>query len=163
MDAQVQTSVETATIVDAVCQATQSVFSMMLSLEAEARPHRTVDQPGPVDGVVALIGFTGPWGGTGVFYCQEKLACKMGSSMLMMEINEINGEVLDGVGEVANMILGNFKKSIETHTGALGLSVPTVVYGKNFSTRSAIKSDWTLVPFQCAGDSFEVRICMQPL
>ncbi len=96
------------TIVDAVREATQSVFSMMLSLEAEARPHRTVAQPDPVDGVVALIGFTGPWGGTGVLYCQEELACKMGSVMLMMEINEINGEVLDGVGEVANMVLGNF-------------------------------------------------------
>ena len=87
----------------------------------------------------------------------------MGSTMLMMEINEINGEVLDGVGEVANMILGNFKESIETYTGALGLSVPTVVYGKNFSTRSAIKSDWTLVPFRCGVYSFEVRICMQAL
>ena len=163
MDAQLQTAVTTETIVEAVREATQSVFSMMLSLETQIQPHRTVDQPDPVDGVVALIGFTGPWGGTGALYCQEELACKMGSAMLMMEVNEINGEVLDGVGEVANMVLGNFKESIETHTGTLGLSVPTVVYGKNFSTRSAIKSDWTLVPFQCASDSFEVRICMQPL
>ena len=147
----------------AVREATQAVFSMMLSLEAEPRAHRTVPQPDPVDGVVALIGFTGPWGGTGVFYCHEEFACKMGSTMLMTEINEINGEVLDGVGEVATMILGNFKESIETHTGALGLSIPTVVYGKNFSTRSAIKSDWTLVPFQCGANSFEVRICMQAL
>ena len=163
MDAQVQTVLDTGTIADAVREATQAVFSMMLSLEAEVQPHRTVAQPDPVDGVVALIGFTGPWGGTGALYCEEELACKMSSSMLMAEINEINGEVLDGVGEVANMVLGNFKESIETHTGALGLSIPTVVYGKNFSTRSAIKSDWTLVPFQCGSDTFEVRICMQPL
>ncbi len=163
MDAQVETTVDTAVIAGAVREATQAVFSMMLSLEAEAYEPRTVAQPDPVDGVVALIGFTGPWGGTGVLYCHEDLACKMGSAMLMMEINEINGEVLDGVGEVANMVLGNFKESIETHTGALGLSVPTVVCGKNFSTRSTIKSDWTVVPFQCGGDSFEVRICMQPL
>ena len=163
MDAQLETAVDTAVIVGAVHKATRAVFSMMLSLEAEPGAPRTVGQPDPVDGVVALIGFTGSWGGTGVLYCEEEFACKMSSTMLMTEINEINGEVLDGVGEVANMVLGNFKESIETHTGALGLSVPTVVYGKNFSTRSAIKSDWTLVPFQCGVHSFEVRICMQAL
>ena len=43
------------------------------------------------------------------------------------------GEVLDGIGELANMILGNFKESIETQTGPLALTVPTVVYGKKLS------------------------------
>ena len=82
--------------------------------------------------------------------------------MLMTEVSEINGDVLDGLGEIANMVLGNLKESLQSHTGPLGLTIPTVVYGKNFSTRSTTKADWTLVPFK-SGDNgrFEVRICIQ--
>ena len=158
------TNIETSVIVGAIQQATESVFSMMLSLPVEIQPHETVPQPGPVDGVVALLGFTGPWAGTGVLFCDEVFACKIGSAMLMMEVTEINGDVLDGLGEVANMVLGNFKESLESHTGPLGLSVPTVVYGKNFSTRTGIKADWTIVPFRSGDEGrFEVRICIQQL
>ena len=158
----VETAIDTSVIVAAVQQAAESVFSMMLGLRVQIQPHQTVDQPDPVNGVVALLGFTGPWAGTGVVYCDERFACKIGSAMLMTEVTEINGDVLDGLGEVANMILGNLKESLEPHTGPLGLSVPTVVYGKNFSTRSAIKAAWTLVPFKSGDDGrFEVRVCMQ--
>lgn len=158
----VETAIDTSVIVGAVQQATESVFSMMLDLPVKVQPHQTVLQPDPVDGVVALLGFTGPWAGTGVLFCDERFARKIGSAMLMTEVNEINGDVLDGLGEVANMVLGNLKESLEPHTGPLGLTIPTVVYGKNFSTRSAIKSAWTVVPFKSGDDErFEVRVCMQ--
>ena len=158
----VETTIDTLVIVGAIQQATESVFSMMLDLPVKIQPHQTVPQPDPVDGVVALLGFTGPWAGTGVLFCDELFACRIGSAMLMTEVTEINGDVLDGLGEVANMVLGNFKESLESHTGPLGLSVPTVVYRKNFSTRTAIKSDWTLVPFTSRDQGrFEVRVCMQ--
>ena len=157
-----ETAIDTGLIVGAVQRATESVFSMMLNLPAEVQPHLRVPQPDPVDGVVALLGFVGPWAGTGVLYCDEVFACKIGSAMLMAEVTEINGDVLDGLGEVANMILGNFKESVESHTGPLGLSIPTVVYGKNFSTRTAIKAAWTLVPFKSGDEGrFEVRICIK--
>ena len=156
------TAIDTSVIVGAVQQATESVFSMMLGLQVVVQPHQTVPQPDPVDGVVALLRFTEPWAGTGMLFCNERLACKIGSAMLMTEVTEINGDVLDGLGEVTNMVLGNFKESLESHTGPLGLSVPTVVYGKNFSARSTIKTEWTLVPFKSGDDGrFEVRVCMQ--
>ena len=157
-----ETAIDTSLIVGAVQRATESVFSMMLNLPAEVQPHQIVPQPEPVDGVVALVGFAGPWAGTGVLFCDEHFARKIGSAMLMTEVAEINGDVLDGLGEVANMILGNFKEGLDSLTGPLQLSAPTVVYGKNFSTRSGIKADWTLVPFKSGDDGiFEVRACMR--
>ena len=158
----VAAALETDVIVDAVRQATESVFLTMLALEVHVQPHQAIAQPEPLNGVVALVGFTGPWSGTGTLYCQEGFACKIGSAMLLTEIAEVNGDVLDGVGEVANMVMGNFKQSIESHTGPLGLSVPTIVYGKNFSTRSATKSDWLVVPFKAGDDVFEIRVWIKP-
>jgi CheY-specific phosphatase CheX len=81
--------------------------------------------------------------------------------MLMTEVNEVNADVLDGIGEMANMVLGNFKENMFRHTGALSLSIPTVVWGKNFSTRTSLRASWVIVPFTTGDDLFEVRVCMK--
>ena len=157
-----ETAMDPQVIVDAVRGATENVFSTMMDLGIEALEPIDHSQPEAVNGVVALLGFTGSWTGTGMFYCSDHFACRVGSALLMTEVEEVNGEVLDGIGELANMILGNFKESIEAQTGPLALTVPTVVYGKNFQTRTPVLASWTIVPFKVEDATFEVRVCIQP-
>ena len=54
----------------------------------------------------------------------------------MTESPAVNEEVLDAVGELTNMIIGNVKTVAEAIVGPLNLSVPTVIYGRNFTSRS---------------------------
>jgi len=149
-------------IVDAVTQATTSVYSMMANLEVAPQEALDHAEPEPVTRVAAVLGFTGDWLGTGMLLRSERFACRVGSAMLLCEVQEVNGDVLDGIGEMANMILGNFKESMESHVGPLLLSVPIVVYGKNFSTRTPLKAMWTIVPFKIEDETFEVRVCIKP-
>lgn len=109
-------------------------------------------------GVIALVGFAGEWSGTGAVRCGARLACTISSQMLMAEYPSVNDEVLDVMGEVANMIIGNFKDDVAYKLGPLGLSIPTVIYGKNFQARNASGLSWTVVPFDCQGELFEVKI-----
>jgi CheY-specific phosphatase CheX len=44
--------------------------------------------------------------------------------------------VLDAFAELIDMIIGNVKTALEEHLGPMGMSVPTVVHGKNFTTRT---------------------------
>lgn len=157
-----ESELEREAIIGAVNQATETVFSTMLGMAVQAQP--ALDRPDPelLDGVVGLLGFTGGWVGTGMLFCEDHFACRVGSAMLMHECKEINADVLDGIGEMANMILGNFKEAMEARTGPLSLSVPTVVYGKNFSTRTSIHVPSIIVPFQLDQDIFQVRVCMKP-
>ncbi len=148
-------------IVDAVNRAAESVFSTMLGMTVEAQPPVEGHDLELLDGVVGLIGFTGKWVGTGILFCSDHFACHVGSAMMMHECKEINADVLDGIGEMANMILGNFKETMESHTGPLSLSVPTVVYGKNFSTRTPLQAPWVIVPFHLGEDVFQVRVCIK--
>ena len=60
--------------------------------------------------------------------------------LLITEYAAINEDVLDSVAEVTNMIIGNVKTALEDRLGAMGLSTPTVIYGRNFQTRSARQS-----------------------
>jgi chemotaxis protein CheX len=82
--------------------------------------------------------------------------------MLMTEATAVNEEVLDAVAELTNMIIGSVKNDLERELGPLGLSIPTVVFGKNFRTKSAGHAEWIVRRFHWDSDAFEVRICLAP-
>jgi chemotaxis protein CheX len=150
-------------IVQAIHAATREVFATMLGLEIQAG--ETYSEPVPpcaADGVISLIGLAGEWVGTGSISCTAAFACLLCSRMLLAEFTAVDAEVLDAVAELTNMILGNVKSSLEEQLGPMGLSIPTVVYGKNFTTRSAGHGEWIGVPFTSDGERMDIRICLAP-
>lgn len=155
---------EQQAIIDSIRQATIDIFSTMLSLEVTPEETR-VDKACPTvqDGVMAFASLDGPWVGTGMMTCTSGVACRLCAAMLMMpEVPTMNEEVLDCVGELTNMIIGNFKTDAENVLGPMTLGVPTVIYGKNFMSRSLAGNDWLIIPFQQGDDTFEIKICLRP-
>ncbi len=141
--------------------ATDEVFATMLGLQLEAG--KAGVEPvaaGPTDGVVSLIGFAGALVGTGCVWCGAPLACRLAGALLMAEPapEAVNEEVLDAIAELTNMIIGNVKTALEERAGPMGLSIPTVVFGRNFTTRMAGKEDWIVMPFRCGGEPLEIRV-----
>jgi chemotaxis protein CheX len=150
-------------LVKALQAATQSVFATMLGLEAVCGESYTeTNVRGKSDGIIAVVGLAGEWVGTASICCTAAMGCRMSSHMLAAEFTEVNEEVLDAIAEIANMIIGNFKTSAESHLGPLGLSIPTVIYGLSFSARSPGKELWIVVPFSCGEDTLRVKMCLMP-
>ncbi len=118
--------------------------------------------PDTNDGVVSFIGLTGAWAGTGSLACSPALACRICAQMLMTEATSVNEEVLDAVAELTNMIVGSVKNDLEGHVGPLGLSIPTVVFGRNFRTKSAGSSEWVVMRFHWQDDILVVKMCLAP-
>ena len=152
-----------ATVVARLQNATAEVFSTMLGMEMTAQDaFRQSSKPEPADGVVTLIGLAGKWVGTGSICCAPEMARVFSGKLLMSEFAAVDQEVLDAMGELTNMIIGNFKNSMEDTTGPLGLSIPVVIYGHNFTASSAHAADWVVVPFTCSEGHLEVKVCMSP-
>jgi chemotaxis protein CheX len=150
-------------LVEAIRTATHEVFSMMLSMElTPSEMFVEKEEPAPASGVVSLIGLAGPWVGSGSLSCTAEFACKIASHLLDTEYPSMNEDVLDAVAEVTNMIVGNVKSALEDRLGAMGLSTPTVIYGRNFQTRSAGNQEWTVVPFLLEGERMCVQMCIVP-
>ncbi len=150
-------------VTESLCRATMDVFGTMLGVDAVAGARFNETQPAhPSHGLVSLIGMAGAWVGTGGISCSAELACKLSSRFLMTEYESVNDDVLDAMGELTNMIIGNFKNEVEVHVGTLGLSIPTVIFGRNFVARSAAENDWIAVPFECEGETMVVRVCLSP-
>src|ERR1700755_3707015 len=97
-----------------IIQATQSVtaelFSTMIGLDLEPCDPR-IDRTSPSidNGVMAIVGITGPWVGTGIISCSAEFACLLSNAFLMTDCDVVNEEVLDAIGELGNMIIGNFQ------------------------------------------------------
>lgn len=156
-------TMEKQEFIEMVRTATHEVFSTMLAMELTDN-EAYVDEatPGPNEGVLGLVGLAGSWVGSGSFSCSPEAAQKIAGQMLMQECNAVDDEVLDVIGEVTNMILGNVKTALEEKLGPMGLSIPTVIYGRNFTTRSRARTEWTVVPFLCMGEKVEVHLCLVP-
>jgi chemotaxis protein CheX len=148
-------------IIDSLRSSTAQVFSTMLGMDA-GQGTATIehDTPEANDQVVSLIGLAGAWAGTGSLSCSPALACRLSAQMLMTEIEAVNEEVLDAMAELTNMIIGNVKTDLEQRIGPLGLSIPTVVYGRNFKTRSPGSTEWIVVRFCCEGENLLARMCL---
>jgi chemotaxis protein CheX len=151
-------------IEQAVSKASREVFETMLSMPLEIEPSvmRHEIEPETFHGVVALVGVAGSFTGTGHISCSSSFAQKLAGALLMTEYESVNEEVLDAVAEVANMIIGNVKTIFEERLGPLGLTVPTVIFGRNYHTRSAGVKDWVLVRLRSGDESMDVNFCLMP-
>jgi chemotaxis protein CheX len=151
------------TLSNSISKSTIEVFSTMLSLEVEVTEslvEKTL--PEATDGLVSFIGVAGVWAGTGSLACSKVLGCLICSQMLMTESTSIDEDVLDAVAEMTNMVIGSVKTELEQTLGPLGLSIPTVVFGRNFSTKSGGNTDWVVVRFRCDTEAFSVKMCLTP-
>jgi chemotaxis protein CheX len=150
-------------IVKSVTESTTQVFSTMLGVDIVCSAAAVeTGMPEANEGVVSFIGVAGSWAGTGSVTCSPVLACRICAQMLMCEASAVNEEVLDTVAELTNMIIGSVKTELELHLGPLGLSIPTVVYGRNFKTKSAGNTEWMVVRFQWDDEPLVVKLCLEP-
>jgi chemotaxis protein CheX len=155
--------IDEKTIIEYIKVSTADVFSTMLGMDVSSKQEYS-DQNAPTvsESVLAFVGIAGSWAGTGVISCSPDFACRLSNRFLMSDCTSVNEEVLDAVGEVANMVIGNFKTMVEERVGPLGLSIPTVVYGRNFGSRSLGSGNWIVLPFRCDDGAMTVRCCLAP-
>jgi chemotaxis protein CheX len=80
----------------------------------------------------ATVGLAGQLSGVVQFSCSEKSATQIASKMLAIQLAEADERAADAVGEVCNMIAGNFKHKINGLSDHCLLSPPMVVSGTDY-------------------------------
>ncbi|MFA7062446.1 MAG: chemotaxis protein CheX [Pedobacter sp.] len=106
--------------------------------------------------LTAMVGLAGTYNGLVSVHLPWPLAISFTSLMLGMEVTEIDDDVNDAMGEVANMIAGSFKQHLSKGGSDIHLSTPSVVNGSNYMVSSsgnienitlkfATKEEWFLV------------------
>jgi chemotaxis protein CheX len=110
----------------------KEVFELMLGCQLTA-PEAA---PGRTSGVTAMVGLAGQLCGVLSVCCDEKAAALMTSKMLGVPLDKVGAEVSDALGEICNMVAGNFKNKIAGLAEGCMLSPPTVVMGSDYNLYS---------------------------
>ncbi len=111
------------------------VFDIMLGTRLGAyTPAAVADDDD--DEFTALVGLAGSLCGVLSIRCANQSARIMASLMLGVPPEEVNNDSWDALGEVANMIAGNFKGKLSGIGNHCMLSVPTIIVGSDYETRS---------------------------
>jgi chemotaxis protein CheX len=130
-----------------IIETTRDVFSTMVMMELrdESPLSETVDHFH--DSISGMVGFAGIYSGALSIHCPFSLARKITSGMLGMECDEIDDDVNDALGEIANMLGGGIKHALSTSGLDVKLSTPTVISGENYKVKSLSDSNSVVIPF----------------
>lgn len=100
-----------------------------------------------VDSISAMIGFAGEQKGLLAVHMPQSVAIAVTSSFLMMDVAEMNEDVDDAIGELANMLGGEIKNVLLESGRNINLSVPTTVSGHSYDFQSLRSNERTIVAF----------------
>jgi len=116
--------------------ATREVFELMLSCQLTPAP--IMDESSM--NVTSMVGLAGQLCGVITVRCHDKTAALMSSKMLGLPVEKSGQDFSDALGEVCNMVAGNFKNKIPGLSDGCMLSPPTVITGSNYSLHSLADS-----------------------
>jgi chemotaxis protein CheX len=106
-----------------------NVFRTMAACELKRGKPYLADGVQPTHEISGVIGLSGKAIGTVVLSLGEPVALKVTAAMLGEEPPEMNGDVVDAIGELTNMIAGSAKAQLE-HL-EMSVSLPSVIMGRN--------------------------------
>ena len=121
--------------------AAREVFELMLSskLTTPDSSAATTSSEKPGD-VTSMVGLAGRLCGVLSLNCDHHSAAIMTSKMLGVDPENAGPHLSDAMGEIANMVAGNFKNKVAGLGDGCMLSTPTVITGEDYSLHSLADS-----------------------
>ena len=144
-----------------VTDATKEVFSTMVMMEVtDEFPLKE-----PVSrfkcSITGMVGFAGTYSGVISIHCPVALALKITSNMLGIDCDEVNEDLNDAIGEIANMLGGSVKQVLSKGGLDVKLSIPTVISGEDYTVNSLSDNDCVVVPFTVEGYTLLVGLTLK--
>lgn len=137
---------------DIVLSAAKEVFESMVFTSLE----ESSTGVGPSDtAFLASITFQGGVEGCLSVQCDPAGARMIAAGMLCAESPEklAESDIVDALGEIANMVMGGVKTRIQDEIKDIAISIPTVVQGRQLQTRTSEGTTRLAVPVVLGGQN----------
>jgi chemotaxis protein CheX len=109
-------------------------------------------------GLSAIVGFGGRISGYVAIHLSPVSACTLASNLLGMAFDEMDDIVADAMGEMVNMLAGGLKKYACQNEDLFKISVPSIVYGLDYSTHAPKNAERLAVGVQAGSCTFGVQL-----
>lgn len=118
-----------------------------LHIKQNTQPHLEVS---------GVIGLSGKVEGLVVLGIDREAALKATEIMLQERPPEINGDVVDAVGELTNIVAGGAKRHLEEFD--LSISLPTVICGRSHTIQFPSRVTPICIPFESEFGPISVEV-----
>jgi len=141
-------------------ESVSEVFENMLACKVSMGSAGIADPNSENPDVIGIIGLSGDTKGTVVMRLPVTTALKAVGRMVDDNFRSVDSSVIDGVGELVNIIAGNAKRKLG---GKLSLSLPSVMRGDLCRLNNLKNVVWLELPFSSELGDFSVAVNLQPL
>jgi chemotaxis protein CheX len=131
------------------------VFEMMAGARLEPAAGVTDE---PAGARTAMVGLAGALCGMMAIRCSAATAGQLASLMLGGDAAGNNSMVADALGELCNMVAGNFKAKISNLADHCMLSVPTVISGEDYWLQTSSPAEQFQIPLTYQGERVWVSL-----
>jgi chemotaxis protein CheX len=131
----------------------REVFGIMLGLKVQRCANLRL-----VPGLTALVGLTGSLDARFTIRCSRHAATNLASRMLTPEAVHGEEQIFDALGEVCNIVAGNFKARLPSLSGTCSLSPPTVISGEDCELYKPGAGQSLEILIECDNFPFEVAL-----
>lgn len=110
------------------------------------------------DCISSLVGMAGTYNGLVSLHLPSALAIKITGCMQRTNVDEVNDDVRDAMGEITNMIAGSFKLHLTRSGQDVHLSTPSVIFGKEYVISLGSKAEQITLRFATDKEWFMVAV-----
>ena len=141
-----------------IIESTREIFSSMIMLDVSpGEPYKRQNEP-LKSSISGIIGFAGAVKGLLAIHLPKQAAMAVTGAFLGMDVEEIDEDVRDAIGELANMLAGNMKTVLDPNGSEVQLSMPSAIHGDEYSVDCLAEAETVTVPFSFNGSSFLVEL-----
>lgn len=109
-------------------------------------------------GLSAIVGFGGKISGFIAIHLPPQSACMLAGQLLGMKFETVDEIVADAMGEMVNMIAGGLKKFAGRDEDLFKISIPSIVYGTDYSTHAPKDAERLVLGIETAGCCFNLQL-----
>jgi chemotaxis protein CheX len=148
-------------ISEKIVESTIEIFTTMVMMDVSVDGPPLTTSGKLRDTITGMIGLAGTHKGVLAIHIPNNVAIAITSSFLGMDVDSINDDVRDAVGELANMLGGNVKTILSQNGRDIDLSLPSTIAGHEYGFQAASDVDMVILPFKTEQGGFLVELQLE--
>lgn len=144
-----------------IIESAKEIFATMVMMEINVSGDFQQESIPLTDSISGVIGLAGTHKGVLAIHIPNKVAMAITGSFLGMDVDEINEDVEDAVGELANMLGGNVKAILSERGRDIDLSLPSTIIGRQYDFQPTREADRIIIPFTCGAGEFAIDLQLE--
>lgn len=144
-----------------IIESAKEIFSTMVMMEIAVNGEPTTKSVALHESISGVIGLAGTHKGVLAIHIPNKVAMAITSAFLGMDVDGINEDVEDAVGELANMLGGNVKSILSENGRDISLSLPSTITGQDYDFQPTKEAERIIIPFRCDAGEFAIDLQLE--